>query len=102
MSFRSASRKKERAMARPDIETVILAIVPTELEAELILEALEERGIRAEEAGQLTAGFRAEAPGGVRILVRREDAERGLAALREFERERSDIDWTKIDLGPAE
>ena len=89
-------------MGLEDSDTVVLAIVPTELEAELILEALEERGIRAEKAGQLTAGFRAEAPGGVRILVRTEDAARGLAALQEFQQEQSDIDWSKVDLGTAE
>jgi hypothetical protein len=87
---------------QPQEETIVLAIVPTELEAELILEALDERGIRAEQAGQLTAGFRAEAPGGVRILVRAKDAARGLAALREFQKEKSDIDWSKVDLGTKE
>jgi len=87
---------------QPQKETVVLAIVPTELEAELILEALEERSIPAEMAGQLTAGFRAEAPGGVRILVGAEDAARGLAALREFQKEQSDIDWSNVDLGSTE
>lgn len=89
-------------MPQPQKETVVLAIVPTELEAELILEALEERSIPAEMAGQLTAGFRAEAPGGVRILVGAEDAARGLAALREFQKEQSDIDWSNVDLGSTE
>lgn len=89
-------------MPNPDTQTVVLAIVPSELEAELILGALEERGIRAEKAGQLTAGFRAEAPGGVRILVQQQDAGPALAALREYQKAKSDIDWSKVDLGEAE
>jgi hypothetical protein len=89
-------------VAHKEPDTVVLAVVPTELEAELILEALEAEGIHAEQAGQLTAGFRAEAPGGVRILVRTGDASRGLSALRRFQQERSAIDWSKVDFGIAE
>lgn len=89
-------------MPSPDNQTVVLAVVATELEAELILEALDERGIRAQKAGQLTAGFKAEAPGGVRILVRQQDAGPALAALREYQKAKSDIDWSKVDLGEAE
>ncbi len=89
-------------MSLDNSETIVLAVVPTELEAELILEALEERSIRAEAAGQLTAGYKAEAPGGVRILVRREDAARGLQAMQVFQTERSHLDWSQVDIGERE
>ena len=44
--------------------------------------ALEDAGISANAQGGLTAGFRAEAPGGVRVMVRRADVERAREVLR--------------------
>ena len=85
----------------PD-EAVVLALVPSELEALLIVDALTERGVPAEATGALTAGFRAEAPGQVGVLVHRSDLEKAGQILEEVRQERSEIDWSTVDLGIAE
>lgn len=53
-----------------------------EFEATLAKNTLGEAGIPCELVGQLTAGFRAEAPGGVTLLVRAEDESRARELLR--------------------
>ena len=78
-----------------DVTTLVQ--VTTEIEAEAIAAALEDHDIRAETAGGYTAGFRAEAPGMVRVLVRSEDYERAKVALKEIQEDRASIDWSKVD-----
>ena len=73
----------------PD-EYVKLTRVPAEVQAALIVAALLDRGIQARHVGGLISGFRAEAPGGVDIFVRRVDVERARTALQEIESSRSD------------
>ena len=68
-------------MPHEEDATVLLAVVPSELEASLIVAALEGDGIVAQASGGMASGFRAEAPGGVRILVRASDRERALEIL---------------------
>jgi type III secretory pathway lipoprotein EscJ len=69
---------------------VLLTTVETEAEAALLMAALRDRGIEARATGQLTSGFRAEAPGGVRILVRQSDLDRAAEVLREFSPDQPD------------
>ena len=60
-----------------------LASYSTELQANMLATALEAEGLVVEVVGGPTAGFRAEAPGEVMVLVRaddREAAERIMAA----------------------
>ena len=85
-----------------NLDTVVLAVVPSEMEATLIVDALRDLEITAESSGALTSGFRAEAPGGVRILVRSEDLARARTALDAFRKERSEIDWSAVDVGEPE
>lgn len=66
---------------------VVLTRVPTELHAAMIVAALDARGVQAQAAGALTSGFRAEAPGGVQILVRHCDLEQARLALQAIEEE---------------
>jgi len=66
----------------PD-ETVTVAQYDSELEAGFAQSLLEENGIECRTVGGPTAGFRAEAPGKVRLLVHARDAERAEAVLRE-------------------
>ena len=68
-----------------DSEPVVLANRPNETLAVLLIGALEQEGIRAMMEGHLTAGFRAEAPGQVRVLVRAEDLEQAKLILEEFD-----------------
>jgi hypothetical protein len=62
----------------------ILRTVPTEAEAQLIVAALGRRGIDAWTTGELTSAFRAEAPGGVRVLVRQGELEQAEEVLSEI------------------
>jgi len=61
-------------------ETAVLISLPTEYEAVLMVQALEARGIQAYADGALTSGFRAEAPGEVKVIVRQSN----LVAARAF------------------
>ncbi len=72
-------------MASGSDEPVILASYANEAEAAVVVAALESRGIEAQTTGALTSGFRAEAPGGVQVLVRSGDVERAREVLRERE-----------------
>ena len=64
---------------------VVLTTRANETIASLLVGALENEGIRAVMEGQLTSGFRAEAPGGVRILVRASDLGRAREVLEAFD-----------------
>lgn len=65
----------------------VLVSVPSEIEAAAIVSVLSERGIEATATGGLTAGFKAEAPGEVNVLVSAADAERAKQVLDEFRTE---------------
>ena len=79
-----------------------LVSVPTEIEAAVIVAALERNGIQAVAAGALTSGFRAEAPGEVQVLVKRSDADRAEHVLRESQSQDTPIDWSQVDVGEPE
>jgi hypothetical protein len=86
---------------RPE-HVVVLTSTPLEMQAGIIVAALAENGVRATMSGQTTAGFRAEAPGWVQVLVAEEDLARARAVLDELSRESHDIDWSQIDVGEPE
>ncbi len=71
-------------MAEEPNEPVRLTQVNSEGQAALIVAALADQGIEAQTEGAIVAGFRAEGPGGVNILVHRSDLERAMAILREL------------------
>lgn len=60
---------------------IVLTTVMTEAEAAILVAQLEDHGIPAQISGGLTGGFRAEAPGSVRVLVHEENMERAKAFL---------------------
>lgn len=64
---------------------VILAELSTDMEASMIIAALEREGIEAFMKGEFTAGFRAEAPSWPKVEVRESDYERARAILDSFE-----------------
>ena len=80
----------------------VLITVRNELEAMPLIAALAELGIEASSTGGFTAGFRAEAPGEVQIIVRSEDLARATAALEEISKNTSDVDWSQVDVGEPE
>ncbi len=65
-------------------ELVVLQSVPSEAQANLIAAALERAGIEAALEGALTAAFRAEAPGEVKIIVRKNDLQKAKEALESY------------------
>jgi hypothetical protein len=73
------------------------------MEAGVIVAALEENGIKATLTGETTAGFRAEAPGWVQVLVAEEDLPRAHVILDEARQQRgNDVDWSTVDVGEPE
>ncbi len=66
---------------------VVLTAAPTEAEGAMIVAALEAQGVQAQTTGALTSGFRAEAPGGVQVIVRYADLEQAQSVLRAIEKE---------------
>ncbi len=74
------------ATTDPD-RPIVLATYPTEIWASMLVAKLRDEGIFTEMSGALTAGFRAEAPGGVHVLVRTRDAKRAGEILEEFKKQ---------------
>ena len=71
-------------MHDPDKNPETLLSVPNDLEAAMIVSALAAHQVDATTSGEFTSGFRAEAPGEVKVLVRRCDLERARRVLREL------------------
>ena len=66
-------------------DPVVVAEYASELEAGFAKSRLDEAGIESRTVGGHTAGFRAEAPGRVRLLVHKSDFERARALLSDEE-----------------
>ncbi len=69
----------DHANEHPD--PVVVAKYPTEFEAALVKNMLVEAGIPSELFGAMTAGFRAETPGMVSVLVPGDLADRARAMI---------------------
>jgi putative signal transducing protein len=75
-----------------------LTTVPGEFEASAIVSALEAEGIRAQTVGGFTAGFRAEAPGGVSVVVLEADLPRAKQILADLQKDGAGVDWSQVDV----
>lgn len=75
-----------------------LLSVSTEFEATAIANALSEQGIEALTVGGYTAGFQAEAPGSVAVVVKQSDFNRARDALTEVRQQEGEIDWSKVNV----
>ena len=73
-----------------------------EYSAAAIITALAERGIHAIAVGGFTAGFIAEAPGDVAVMVAKADHDHAVKALDEIRRLDGKIDWSQVDVGDPE
>ena len=89
-------------MSKHSERLVLLESMPTEMEAGVIVAALEQGGIQATMTGTYTAGFRAEAPGWVKVLVAEDDLLQARTILRDVVRENMDVDWAQVDVGKPE
>jgi hypothetical protein len=79
-----------------------LTTVTGEFEATAIVSALEAEGIRATTVGGFTAGFRAEAPGGVSVMVLEDDLPRAKQILTDLREHGAGIDWSQVDVDAPE
>ncbi len=80
----------------------VLTSVRTDVEASAIVAALASRGIEASTTGVYTAGFRAEAPGNVNVIVKYGDLDRARHALTEIEHDQPNVNWSQVDVGEPE
>ena len=80
----------------------LLESFPSDIEAATLVAALNAHGIQASTAGGYTAGFRAEAPGNVNVIVRRQDLDRARQVLAGIEKKQTDVDWSQVDVGEPE
>jgi hypothetical protein len=71
------------SMAEHSEHIAVVTTAPTEMEAGIIVAALEREGIRATMSGAETAGFRVGVPGEVQILVAQKDEAAARQALSE-------------------
>ncbi|XAM01688.1 hypothetical protein OT109_09865 [Phycisphaeraceae bacterium D3-23] len=85
-----------------DIKIVTLALLNSEVEAKLLSDALNLEGIHSEVAGILTGSFRAEAPGRVKVLVRKADLARAKELFDDYTHSKENIDWSQVDLSGGE
>lgn len=88
--------------AHSDDHVALLTSVPNEMEAGIIVGALEGRGIKATMTGTFTSGFRAEAPGWVQVLVSEEDLPAAKEILEEVSSGDDKVDWSQVDVGEPE
>ena len=77
----------------------VLTSVRTEVEAAAIVGALAARGIGASTMGSYTAGFLAEAPGCVNVIVKCKDLARAKHSFAEIQQDQPDVDWSQVDVG---
>ena len=77
----------------------VLTHAANEVEAVAIVDGLATHGIHASTTGSYTAGFLAEAPGTVQIIVKSSQLARAREALSQLEKEFSELDWSQIDVG---
>ncbi len=80
----------------------VLTSVSSDVEAAIIVNALAERGIKASAVGGFTSGFRAEAPGEIRVVVRHADLDAAARALAELEQQALDVDSSETDFDDSD
>jgi len=86
----------------PDTDSIVLITVPREVEAQLIVAALEEKGVLARQSGGAVSGFKVAVPTEVTIYVHPEDHDKAVLAYAEIREEADHIDWSQVDLNPSE
>ena len=77
----------------------LLIAVPTPVEAGLVVEALQERGIRAWFNAEPSVFYKVLPPFEVAVFVPREQIEQARAALAEIRRDEGNVDWSQVDVG---
>ena len=78
-----------------------LTQVDDEPQGAIIVAVLADAGIKATLTGVFTAGFRAEAPGYVSVVVSEKDLPKAKKILESIDLE-TPVDWSKVDVGEPE
>jgi hypothetical protein len=76
----------------------VLLSVASDVEAASIVTALDAYDIRATATGGFISGFRAEAPGDVKVIVKAVDLDRARQALAELQGQQGEIDWPQAEI----
>ncbi len=84
-------------MSKNPEDPVVVGAFMDEMEARLIAQELEARGVPAGTLGHMTAGFRAEAPGMAKLIVPQRHEERARAIMQELLSEPIEVDWSGVD-----
>ena len=87
MTDSSPTERQETPESLDDASLVTVAERSSEVAASILVAALADEGIRAIATGGFTAGFRAEAPGVVRVQTFEKDAERARQVISELKAE---------------
>ena len=85
-----------------DDDLRVLTRVPNEVDAFAIVGTLQDAGIEAVATGGFTAGFIAEAPGDVQVLVKSIDLPQARVVLKKYADSPDAIDWSQVDVGDPE
>jgi hypothetical protein len=89
--------------ASPDASSPqTIASFANEVDAAIVVGALEDAGIQAMAVGGYTSGFRAEAPGEVRVVVTLGDVARAREVLGAMRLAREGLDGTQAELNEPE
>ena len=85
----------------PNERTAVLTSAPSETEAAIVIEALQNNDIRAE-SDEYTSGLRAGPWNWVDIIVDVNDLERAKEVLEQVKQDNAHIDWSQVDVGEPE
>lgn len=80
---------------------VVIYSAAHEGEASIVVNSLANAGIQSTTHGEFSAGFRAEAPGDVKIFVNPEDVDAAKVVLEDIKTD-EEIDWDNVDVGQPE
>ncbi len=81
---------------------VVVTTVPNEVDAGVIVAALEVEGIKATMSAGAVAGYRLGVMGDVQVLVAEKDAAQATEIIRKGEENKEDVDWSSVDVGKPE
>jgi hypothetical protein len=81
---------------------ITLCLLDSEIQAAILVAELQADGIPATHSGGLTGGFRAEAPGRVKVLVPADRKQEAEAIFHRWADGSEDIDWDQVDVGERE
>jgi Putative prokaryotic signal transducing protein len=81
---------------------VVVTTARNEVDAGVIVAALEVEGIEATMSAGAVAGYRLGVMGDVQVLVAEKDAARATEIIRKGEEDEEGVDWSNVDVGEPE